>query len=404
MISFGSNAIVSSVVSGVYLGWITSAVDRFILGLYSWANQWIKPEPLSRSLKRAFKERTSQALLAREQAKEAAHHPVSSLKWAIRTAICAVVERIDAKIDPVLRRLRMRSPLLGPPRELPAIEKDAGVGLGVLLQSSAPRAPSGVRVAAVTQGSLADGLLSRGDVLMAVNGMPLEGDGTTTAVLCRQASTLVLTVRSPVAAGDDAPEEGDDAPEEGGDEPAKPEGDDEPTTPRSLAKLMRTAGNLGDSKLAQVTRLATRIPPPPTDDQAMKMMQAHNLFEEAADKFSANSYRVGMLRDIGVRRAELRFRSSFMYYTRQAIAWLILWALSAAMCIIVIVYGALLGPEQTAGMAVGWCVSNLQSYVVMEPLNVCLLSCFPCLFDEESRLSRWFVYVRGWLQFLGFPV
>ena len=74
------------------------------------------------------------------------------------------------------------------------------------------------------------------------------------------------------------------------------------------------------------------------------------------------------------------------------------------MCIVVIVYGALLGPLATWAMITGWVVGNVQSYAIVEPMQVFVQSLCPSLFAEESRLSRCFMYIYSWLQFLGFPV
>jgi len=381
MWDLGPTAIVSSVVSGLYCGVIASGVDHFVIGLYKWANQWREPEPLSKTLGRVLKERIADA-------REAAKHPLTSLKNGGASLLRAGGQRLNG----VLRTVGLVGPPLGPPRDLLAIEKAAGTPLGVALSAAKtkrwrkPRRArvqeeddGGAFVVSVTEGGPADGVLSPGDKLLAVNGVAVGADVEAAVRRCQEAASLVLTVRSPI-------------------DPEKEDSDEVEDGAASKAPLAKRMG--AHPMLKRQQGFKRRV-----THAKLDVLKEHGHLDTVAAEFNARAFRVGLLRDLGKRRAELRFRTRRMYLLRQAVAWLIIWSACAVMLIVVIVYGALLGQAQTLAMVLGFCVGLFQSFFIVEPLQIAISSCLPeQAFNEDQFIGRNIVRIRSWLQFLGFPV
>jgi len=63
----------------------------------------------------------------------------------------------------------------------------------------------------------------------------------------------------------------------------------------------------------------------------------------------------------------------------------------AGLCVI---YGRLLGKQQTNEMLIGWFIATGQAWAVIEPLQILILAVVPMFIVEDSCAGRCFERVR----------
>ena len=88
--------------------------------------------------------------------------------------------------------------------------------------------------------------------------------------------------------------------------------------------------------------------------------------------------------EIEARFKEERLRSDRVYYTRQAIAWIINFYLYGHMFFNVVVYAAIFGPEATTDLLTSWLKSLAFAMGVIEPLNIVAVTTIPLLLKEDG--------------------
>uniref|UniRef100_A0A7S2IYL5 EF-hand domain-containing protein n=1 Tax=Haptolina brevifila TaxID=156173 RepID=A0A7S2IYL5_9EUKA len=89
------------------------------------------------------------------------------------------------------------------------------------------------------------------------------------------------------------------------------------------------------------------------------------------------------------RLQELGWRSPCEYKIRQVMAWSFNVSTLLAFLFVSLIYGLKFGNQQTKNMCLSWLMSYGITFAIVEPFQVLLLACAPCLFNEETRVGRW---------------
>ena len=73
---------------------------------------------------------------------------------------------------------------------------------------------------------------------------------------------------------------------------------------------------------------------------------------------------------------------------RLLVAWVAHLAVEAVMFLLCITYGAKFGEHATAQMLTNWGMSYALQLAIIQPFQVFLLACAPCLFNEDHMMGR----------------
>ena len=84
----------------------------------------------------------------------------------------------------------------------------------------------------------------------------------------------------------------------------------------------------------------------------------------------------------------LGWRSPREYKNRQILAWCFNICTLLAFLFVSLVYALKFGNQETKNMVVAWLMAYGITFAVVEPFQVFLLACAPCLFDEATRFGR----------------
>ena len=90
-----------------------------------------------------------------------------------------------------------------------------------------------------------------------------------------------------------------------------------------------------------------------------------------------------------------RWRGPYEYWTRVTLAWTFNLTLNFCCCIISLTFGVVkFKGNATSFMLLGWFFAAGQTYLIIEPLQVCLIVCAPFLFDEGNACGRCCLRIR----------
>eukprot|EP00326_Haptolina_ericina_P003322 CAMPEP_0181205914 /NCGR_PEP_ID=MMETSP1096-20121128/20740_1 /TAXON_ID=156174 ORGANISM="Chrysochromulina ericina, Strain CCMP281" /NCGR_SAMPLE_ID=MMETSP1096 /ASSEMBLY_ACC=CAM_ASM_000453 /LENGTH=119 /DNA_ID=CAMNT_0023296747 /DNA_START=1 /DNA_END=360 /DNA_ORIENTATION=+ len=92
---------------------------------------------------------------------------------------------------------------------------------------------------------------------------------------------------------------------------------------------------------------------------------------------------------------EWRWRGRCAFWTRVSLAWAFHIFLYLVCCLLALTFGVVKFKAQATNfMLMGWAVAACQTYLVIEPLQVFVLVCMPCLWRDDTRLGRCCLRVR----------
>jgi len=103
------------------------------------------------------------------------------------------------------------------------------------------------------------------------------------------------------------------------------------------------------------------------------------------------------------RRRELGWRSPSEYRMRWMLAWAFNVGLILLACLVSVVYALKFQEAATRNMVLTWLVAYGVTFLVVEPIQICLLGCTPCCFDENTRFGRVMSKIRFWYNELCAP-
>lgn len=63
-------------------------------------------------------------------------------------------------------------------------------------------------------------------------------------------------------------------------------------------------------------------------------------------------------------------------------------------CFVSLIYALKFREEATRMMALSWLIAYAVTFAIVEPLQVLILVCMPCLFDENTRCGRCMLWTR----------
>ena len=63
-------------------------------------------------------------------------------------------------------------------------------------------------------------------------------------------------------------------------------------------------------------------------------------------------------------------------------------------CLVSLIYALKYREEATKSMVMSWLIAYGVTFAIVEPMQVLVLVCAPCLFDEETRLGRFMSWLR----------
>ena len=96
------------------------------------------------------------------------------------------------------------------------------------------------------------------------------------------------------------------------------------------------------------------------------------------------------------RKTELRWRSARERFVRRLLAW----AFNISIMVISYLYAVIIsvkfGDAVVRGTFTTWLVAYGWTFSLVEPLQICLLVCAPCLWREDSRCGR----CMGWVRYV----
>jgi len=81
---------------------------------------------------------------------------------------------------------------------------------------------------------------------------------------------------------------------------------------------------------------------------------------------------------------EVQLRSPRIYYARSAFAWCAVWTVQAYLAFTIVVYAALMGPDQTNVVILGWFMSLGIAFVAIEPFNIFMVALLPVILSEDG--------------------
>ena len=88
------------------------------------------------------------------------------------------------------------------------------------------------------------------------------------------------------------------------------------------------------------------------------------------------------------KKQELGWRSSCEYATRSCLAWIFNFVLLLFFCFVSVVYALKFEEKATSNMILTWIIAYGVTFAIIEPIQVCLLVCAPCLWNEDTRCGR----------------
>jgi len=87
--------------------------------------------------------------------------------------------------------------------------------------------------------------------------------------------------------------------------------------------------------------------------------------------------------------AGLNWRSRREYRIRHTIAWIFNLGVVIAFCFVSVVYGLKFGEQSTKNMILSWLIAYGVTAAIVEPIQILVVVCFPCLCDESTRCGRY---------------
>ena len=91
---------------------------------------------------------------------------------------------------------------------------------------------------------------------------------------------------------------------------------------------------------------------------------------------------------------ELRWRPKWERQLRLAIAWGFNFFIVLFSCLVSLIYALKYREEATKSMMMSWLIAYGVTFAIVEPMQVIVLACAPCLFDEETRFGRFMSWLR----------
>ena len=92
--------------------------------------------------------------------------------------------------------------------------------------------------------------------------------------------------------------------------------------------------------------------------------------------------------------SKLGWRSEREYNMRQATAWGVQVGILFMAYFNSFIFCLGFGERETFKMVLSWIIAYGWTFAFIEPVQVCLLACCPCLWDEETRCGRCMNWVR----------
>ena len=98
---------------------------------------------------------------------------------------------------------------------------------------------------------------------------------------------------------------------------------------------------------------------------------------------------------VAKQQTEIRWRSFREQRCRNAIAWLFNAVMYFICTVMVLAFGVeALGPSVMASTVAGWVAGLLQVFLIVEPLQVLIVTCFPYCIEEDTKCGRCFRRVQ----------
>ena len=94
------------------------------------------------------------------------------------------------------------------------------------------------------------------------------------------------------------------------------------------------------------------------------------------------------------KRRDLRWRGPVEYTVRYTLAWLFNIAVLLVACFVSIIYALKFHDKATKKMAISWLIAYGVTFAIVEPLQVLIITCAPCIFDEDRKCGRLMVRCR----------
>ncbi len=104
-----------------------------------------------------------------------------------------------------------------------------------------------------------------------------------------------------------------------------------------------------------------------------------------------------------LRRKELGWRSPCEYRARLAVSWFINVSIIVLACISSLIYALQFQEKATNNMMMTWLVAYGVTFVIIEPIQIGVLACAPCCFDDSTLYGRLMSRLRFWYNELCAP-
>jgi len=88
------------------------------------------------------------------------------------------------------------------------------------------------------------------------------------------------------------------------------------------------------------------------------------------------------------RREDLGWRSPLTFAVRQALAWAFNMLVLLLACFVSVIYALKFEEQETRNMCMAWLIAYGVTFAIVEPLQVLVIACLPCLSDEETKCGR----------------
>ena len=148
---------------------------------------------------------------------------------------------------------------------------------------------------------------------------------------------------------------------------------------RSLSKRLRPSGNAATEDEARRTRKLKRF------------LGRRNAKGLRVDTLST----AAMVASYIDKTDRYQWRGACEYWTRQLLGWGFNLLINFVCCILSLTFGAVkLKAAATSFMLIAWLVAACQTYLVIEPLQICVITLLPCFFRDDTRCGRCNLRIR----------